>query len=54
MSSKYKEDGQIKWERLVGQCSMHAEMRYCNKISVITSEEKNLEDMVVDGWEFLL
>jgi len=33
---------------------MHAEMRYCNKISVITSEEKNLEDMGVDGWEFLL
>jgi hypothetical protein len=54
LSNKYKEDGKIKWERLVGGCSMYAEMRFCNKISVMTSEEKNLEDMVADGWEFLL
>jgi len=54
LSIKYKEDGQIKWDRLVGECSMCTEMRYCNKISVMTSEEKNLEDVGVDGWEFLL
>jgi hypothetical protein len=38
---------------LLRECSMHAEMRYCNKISVMTSEEKNLEYMDVDGWKFL-
>jgi hypothetical protein len=36
-------------ERLVGECRMHAEMRDCSKISVMTPEGISLITMGVDG-----